>query len=143
MIAFQRSGLPVDRCTKKAGECPQTVFRGGGAGTIWRSGYARLRVRCTVLRMSEQEMQVVVHDEVFASAVSHSTPSPGRNTFSSAVSMTHSQRQQDGVRYTAPGVTARKVEDNRVTRDINAVTASGDQPYMFYDFIELEDAQVQ
>ena len=88
-------------------------------------------------------MQVVVHDEVFASAVSHSTPSPGRSTFSSALSMTHSQRQQDGVRHTAPGVTVRKVEDNRITRDINAVTASGDQPYMFYDFIELEDAQVQ
>ena len=27
-------------CTKKAGECPLIVFRGGGAQTKWRSGYA-------------------------------------------------------------------------------------------------------
>ena len=42
MITFQRSKLLVDRCTKKAGECPQTVFCGGGAETKWQSGYARL-----------------------------------------------------------------------------------------------------
>lgn len=104
--------------------------------------FVAVRVRCTVLGMSGYEMQVVVQDEVFASAVSHSTPSPGRNTFSSALSMTHSQRQQDSTRHAAPGIAVRKDEDNRITRDSNAVTASGDQPYMFYDFIEMEDAQV-
>ena len=36
-INYQRSGLPVDRCTKKVGECPQTVCWEGGAWTKWRS----------------------------------------------------------------------------------------------------------
>ena len=44
MITFQRSRLPVDRCTKKEGECPQTVFHGGGARIKCRWGYARLTV---------------------------------------------------------------------------------------------------
>ena len=42
MIAFQRSGLPANCCTKKEAVSPQTIFCGGGAGTKWRSGYARL-----------------------------------------------------------------------------------------------------
>ena len=41
-IAFQWSGLPADRCTKREAVSPQTVFCGGGAGTKWWSGYARL-----------------------------------------------------------------------------------------------------
>ena len=42
MIAFQRSELSVDSHNKKEAVSPQTVFCGGGAGTKWRSGYARL-----------------------------------------------------------------------------------------------------
>lgn len=92
--------------------------------------------------MTEHELQVVAKDEKFASAVSHSITPTGRNTFSSALSTTVSQRQQNSSVTTAPGITVRKDEDNRTTRDSDAIAASGGQPYMFYDFVEVEDAQV-
>ena len=92
--------------------------------------------------MAEVELKVVAQDEEFASAMSHSTaPIPKvRNTFSSALSMSHSQQQQTVS--PTPGISQRKTEDNRATRGSDAAEASGGQPYMFYDFIEVEDAEV-
>lgn len=93
--------------------------------------------------MSEHELQVMVQDGVLATAA-HS-PSTGGSTFSTTLTLTQSKykRQRQSERHATLGMSLRKDQDNRVTRNSNAVTASGDQPYMFYDLIEMEDAQVR
>ena len=93
--------------------------------------------------MSEYEMHVLVQDNSPATAAEPrcSAPAPGQSTFSTR-SLTHTQRQRVSDPHAAVGISLRKDWDNRVTRDSNVMTASEDQPYVFYDFVEMEDAQV-
>lgn len=93
--------------------------------------------------MSEYEMHVLVQDEAPATEGNprRSAPALGRSTFSTRA-LTHTQPQRVSDRHAALGISLRKDGDNRVTRDSNVITASEEQPYLFYDFVEMEDAQV-
>lgn len=90
-------------------------------------------------------MHVLVQDESPASASEPRFPAPallGRSTFSTQALTSHTQRQRVSDRHAALGIPLRKDGDNRVTRDSNVIAAIEDQSYMFYDFVEMEDAQV-